>query len=581
MQERAHPPSDTTSNGESRPGAEATAVGNSRESEGGKSGPSALAPFSIPAFRSLWLATLVSNLGGLIQAVAAGWTMTMLTDSEHMVALVTASTSLPIMVLSLFAGVLADNYDRRRVMLAAQIMMLLISTALTLATFLNILTPWSLLAFTFLIGCGTALNNPSWQASVGDIVPREQVPAAVMANGMSFNLMRSVGPALGGLIIVAAGATAAFSLNAVSYLAMILALALWKKPVATRHLPRERFAQAATAGIRYVGLSPNLLSIILRGFLFGVTGVSVLALLPIIARDLLAGSASTYGFLLGLFGLGAVFGALNNARIRARFNNETIVRCTFAAMALGVLMLSFASSMWLAAPALLICGASWVTTNALLNVSLQLSTPRWVVGRALAFYMTANAGGMAAGSWLWGLLAEGQGLQQALLASVLALLLGSLIGLRLPLPEFDRLNLDPLNRFIEPTLAVQLTQRTGPIMVTVDFDIADEDIPVFLAWMSERRRIRLRDGARRWSLLRDLENPTIWTEKYYVATWVEYIRHNERRTVSDSGVSERLHALHRGSTPPRVRRMIERQTFPKSMDLATEGLEQPRYEAPH
>ena len=542
---------------------------------------SALAPFSNSVFRSLWIATLISNLGGLVQAVAAGWAMTILTDSEHMVALVTASTTLPIMVLSLVAGVLADNYDRRRIMLVAQTLMLVVSFGLTLTNYLGVLTPWLLLSFTFLIGCGAALNNPSWQASVGDIVPREQVPAAVMANGMSFNLMRSIGPALGGLIIVAAGVTTAFTLNTVSYLAMIIALAMWSRPVAERTLPRERFGQAAAAGIRYVGLSPNLLRIILRGFLFGLTGVSVLALLPLVARDSLDGSASTYGFLLGFFGVGAVLGALNNGRIRARFNNETIVRTTFVGMALGVLLLSVAPGMLLAAIALLVCGACWVTTNALLNVSLQLSTPRWVVGRALSFYMTGNAGGMAAGSWMWGLMAEAHGLQIALAGSAAALVLGSIIGYRLPLPEFDRLNLDPLNRFIEPTLAVQLTQRTGPIMVTVDFDIAEEDIPAFLASMSARRRVRLRDGARRWSLLRDLEHPNIWTEKYYVATWVEYVRHNQRRTVSDSGISEALHALHRGTEPPRVRRMIERQTFPKDLDTPVKGFEEPRYEVPH
>lgn len=544
-------------------------------------GNTALAPFSNPVFRSLWFATLISNLGGLVQAVAAGWAMTTLTDSEQMVALVTASTTLPIMALSLVAGVLADNYDRRQIMLFAQIFMLLVSACLTVATYAEVLTPWLLLSFTFLIGCGTALNNPSWQASVGDIVPREQVPAAVMANGMSFNLMRSIGPALGGLIIVAVGITAAFVVNTVSYLAMIVALGLWSKPIVERTLPREQFAMAASAGLRYVGLSPNLLSIILRGFLFGLTAVAVLALLPLVARDQLAGSASTYGFLLGFFGVGAVGGAFSNARVRARFNNETIVRTTFVASALGVLLLALSNSLWIAAVALLICGACWVTTNALLNVSLQLSTPRWVVGRALSFYMTANAGGMAAGSWIWGLVAEQHGLQLALLGSAAALVAGSLIGYRLPLPEFDRLNLDPLNRFIEPTLAVQLTPRTGPIMVTVDFEIADLDVPAFLATMATRRRIRLRDGARRWSLLRDLEHPNIWTEKYYVATWVEYIRHNQRRTMSDSGVTDTLHAMHRGLEPPRVRRMIERQTVPKEVEPSVKGFAEPRFEDPH
>ena len=525
-----------------------------------------LAPFGNPVFRSLWVATLISNLGGLIQIVAAGWTMTTLTDSQSMVALVTASTSLPIVALSLFAGVLADNYDRRRIMLIAQILMLVASIGLTITTYFSLLTPWLLLIFTFLIGCGGALHNPSWQASVGDIVPRDQVPAAVMANGMSFNMMRSIGPALGGLIIVAAGAAAAFAMNTLSYVALILALAFWRKPMVASDLPRERFVRATGAGFRYVSLSPNLLSIILRGCVFGLTAVAVQALLPLIARDLLGGSASTYGFLLGFFGVGAVCGALANSRVRAKFDNETIIRTTFIGTSLGTLLLSTGHGMTVAGMALLLCGACWVTTNALLNVSLQLSTPRWVVGRAMSLYMMCNAAGMVVGSWMWGLIAQSYDLKFALIASAVTVVLGALACVKSPLPEFDRLNLDPLNQFIEPTLAVQLKPQTGPIMITIDFDIGESDVPAFLQAMTLRRRIRKRDGARRWSLLRDLEKPNIWTEKYYVATWVEYIRHNQRRTKSDSGVSETLNTLHQGAEPPRVRRMIERQTVPKQAD---------------
>ena len=525
-----------------------------------------LAPFGHPVFRSLWIATLISNLGGLIQIVAAGWTMTTLTDSQSMVALVTASTSLPIVTLSLFAGVLADNYDRRHIMLVAQCLMLFASIGLTLTTHLNLLTPWLLLIFTFLIGCGGALHNPSWQASIGDIVPREQVAAAVMANGMSFNMMRSIGPALGGLIIVAAGAASAFAINSLSYVALILALTFWRKPKITSALPRERFVRATGAGFRYVSLSPNLLRIMLRGCLFGLTAIAVQALLPLVARDLLQGSASTYGFLLGFFGLGAVGGALANSLVRAKFNNETIIRTTFIGTAIGTLFLSIGNSLMLAGPALLLCGACWVTTNALLNVSLQLSTPRWVVGRAMSLYMMCNAAGLALGSWVWGLIAQSYDLKMALITSAVTVVLGMLACMKYPLPEFDRLNLDPLNRFIEPTLAVQLKPQTGPIMITIDFDIGEDDVPTFLEAMTSRRRIRKRDGARRWSLLRDLERPNIWTEKYYVATWIEYIRHNQRRTQSDSSISETLNNLHQGTKPPRVRRMIERQTVPKQAD---------------
>ncbi len=526
----------------------------------------ALAPFGNPVFRSLWIATLISNLGGLIQVVAAGWTMTTLTDSQFMVALVTASTSLPIVALSLFAGVLADNYDRRRIMLTAQILMLIASIGLTLATHFDLLTPWLLLCFTFLIGCGGALHNPSWQASVGDIVPRDQVPAAVMANGMSFNIMRSIGPALGGLIIVAAGAATAFAMNTLSYVALIIALTIWHKPTETLALPREKFVSATGAGFRYVSLSPNLLNIILRGSLFGLTAISVQALLPLVARNFLVGSASTYGFLLGCFGLGAVCGAFANSRIRQKFNNEIIIRTTFAGTAIGTLLLSLGYGITLTGLALLLCGACWVTTNALLNVSLQLSTPRWVVGRAMSLYMMCNASGMVLGSWVWGLIAESFDLRTALAVSAVTIILSALACYRSPLPEFDQLNLNPLNQFIEPKLAVQLKPQTGPIMITIDYDIGEHNVPAYLEAMTSRRRIRIRDGARRWSLLRDLEQPNIWTEKYYVATWVEYIRHNQRRTQSDSAVSDTLRALHQGTEPPRVRRMIERQTVPKQAD---------------
>ena len=387
-----------------------------------------------------------------------------------------------------------------------------------------------------------------------------------MANGMSFNIMRSIGPALGGLVIVAAGAAAAFAINTLSYVALILVLAFWRKPKIALALPREHFVRATGAGFRYVSLSPNLLRIILRGSLFGLTAVAVQALLPLIARDLLQGSASTYGFLLGFFGLGAVGGAFANSRIRAKFDNETIIRTTFVGTALGTLLLSIGHNLTIAGLALLLCGACWVTTNALLNVSLQLSTPRWVVGRAMSLYMMCNAAGLALGSWLWGLIAQSYDLKVALITSAVTVLMVVLACLKSPLPEFDRLNLDPLDQFIEPALAVQLKPQTGPIMITIDFDIGEDDVPSFLEAMTLRRRIRKRDGARRWSLLRDLEQPNIWTEKYYVATWVEYIRHNQRRTKSDSSVSETLNNLHQGTKPPRVRRMIERQTVPKQAD---------------
>lgn len=526
-----------------------------------------LALFRHPVFRALWIATLVSNLGGLIQGVGAGWLMATISPSQDMVALVQASTTLPVMIFSLASGALADNFDRRRIMLAAQLFMLAVSLILAFAAFAGLITPWLLLCFTFLIGCGTALHNPSWQASVGDIVPREDVPAAISLNSMSFNLMRSIGPAFGGAIVAAAGAAVAFAFNAVSYLALIGAIWFWKPEPRPSGLPREHFGSAVMAGLRYVSMSPNLIKVMFRGFLFGTFAISVLALLPVITRDMLNGDAFSYGVLLGCFGLGAIGGALANGRVREVLANETIVRFAFAGFAACLGILAVSRSIWLDCLVLLPAGACWVMALSLFNVTVQLSTPRWVVGRALALYQTATFGGMALGSWIWGVISEGQGPEVALVLSSFAMLIGLAVGLRQPLPPFNDLNLDPLNRFSEPELSLDIRSRSGPIMIMVDYQIAQEDVPAFLAAMTDRRRIRLRDGAQQWALLRDLETPDIWTETYHVPTWVEYIRHNQRRTQADAEVTERLLALHRGSEKPRVHRMIERQTVPRQDDM--------------
>ncbi|ASY64984.1 MFS permease [Sinorhizobium sojae CCBAU 05684] len=522
---------------------------------------SPLTPFRHDTFRTIWIASLASNLGGLIQAVGAAWLMTSISQSVNMVALVQASTSLPIMLFSLLSGALADNFDRRRIMLVAQGFMLAVSAALTASAYFGLITPWLLLLFTFLIGCGTALNNPSWQASIGDLVPRDDLPAAVTLNSVGFNITRSVGPAIGGAIVAAAGAAAAFAANTLSYVALLLALFRWRPVVQESRLPREALGRAVFGGLRYVAMSPNIGKVLLRGFAFGLSASALLALLPLVARDLVDGGPLTFGIMLGAFGLGAIGGALLSARLREHLTSETIVRCAFAGFALSAIVTALSSAAWLTSLVLTVAGACWVLALSLFNTTVQLSTPRWVVGRALSLYQTATFGGIAGGSWLWGVAAEEYGAADALIGSCLLMLAGIAIGLRFALPEFTSLNLDPLNRFNEPLLALDLKPRSGPIVVMIDYEIAEADIPEFLKTMAERRRIRIRDGAGHWALMRDLENPTTWTETYHVPTWVEYVRHNQRRTQADAAVGDRLTELHRGEKPPRVHRMIERQTI--------------------
>ncbi|RWX76582.1 MFS transporter [Neorhizobium lilium] len=526
-----------------------------------------LAPFREETFRTIWIASIASNFGGLIQAVGAAWMMTAISNSENMVALVQASTALPIMMFSLVAGALADNFNRRSIMLTAQVFMLVVSVLLTIFAYLGLLTPWLLLAFTFLLGCGTALNNPSWQASVGDLVPRALLPAAVTLNSVGFNITRSVGPAIGGAIVAALGAAAAFATNAVSYFPLLWALFRWQPDVAVSTLPRETLGRALSAGFGYVAMSPKLVSVLFRSALFGIAASAILALLPLVARDLVAGGPFTYGLMLGAFGVGAICGALLNARMRELFSSEMIVRLSFTGFALSAVVASLSSSTWLTCAVLLVPGACWVLALSLFNTTVQLSTPRWVVGRALSFYQTAAFGGIAAGSWLWGSLAEDYGVATSLMLASLAMVLGSLVGLKFSLPSLETLNLDPVGTFREPSLRLDLQPRSGPIVLLIDYTIREENVSEFLSLMSERRRIRIRDGARQWSLMRDLENPDVWTETYHTATWADYVRHNQRRTQADSETWQRIRELHEGPEGPRVHRMIERQAIPPRDDI--------------
>lgn len=526
--------------------------------------PRALAALSHPIFKAVWITSLVTNFGGLIQSVGASWMMSSIA-SPQMVALVQASVTLPIMLLSLVAGAMADTVDRRIMMLAAQIFMLTVSVILAIVTWAGLINPWLLLSFTFLIGCGTAFNGPAWQASVGDMVPRKDLAGAVTLNSMGFNIARSVGPAIGGLIVAAAGAAMAFAINAVTYLGLIVVIARWKPERPPQTLARETLFHAMAAGVRYVAMSPRLYVVLMRAALFGIGASAVQALMPLVAiHSLNGGGPLVYGLLLGAFGLGAVGGALSSGRLRARWTTETMTRATCLIFAGAGVVVGFSPWLALTLPALMVAGAAWVLTLSTFNVTVQMSSPRWVVARALALYQMAAFGGMALGSWLWGSVAGGPGLATALACSAGVLVACAAMGLRFPLPTAEDLNLDPLSRWTEPQIAVAIEPRSGPIVIEIEYVIEETDIPAFLAAMSERRRIRRRDGARHWTLARDLGDPRLWVERYHTPTWTDYVRHNLRITHADAEITERIRALHHGENRPRVHRMIERSATAQS-----------------
>ncbi|MFT4346798.1 MFS transporter [Bartonella ancashensis] len=524
---------------------------------------STLKLFRHAVFRNLWSATLFSNLGGFIQAVGAGWLMTLISSSHSMVGLVQSAMTLPLVIFSLMAGALADSLNRRQIMLFAQIVMMFISINLTILSYMNLVTPWLLLCFTFLIGCGSAFYNPAWQATMGDIVSKENISAAVSLNSVGFNLMRSIGPAIGGVIVATLGGFAAFLLNAISYIPLIITLFLWKPNYRHDALPREKLLGAVADGLRYVALSPNLLSIMTRALFFGIGAISILALLPIVARDILGGGALLYGTLLGCFGIGAIIAGVINAHVRHYCSSETIIASAFIGLSFSCLVLAMSHSVVLSHLVLFPAGLCWVLALSLFNTSVQLSIPRWVVARALSLYQTASFGGMAVGSAVWGVLADAYSPTAALNICALFLIFGAALGVKFKIQEIPQIDLDPLDQFREPELLLNLKAQSGPIMIMIHYQIDEHDLEEFLEVMTRRRHIRRRDGARQWVLLRDLERPECWTEAYHVPTWVDYLRHNHRCTKADAEVNKCLNRLNRSLNGIEVRRMIERQTIPQ------------------
>jgi MFS family permease len=537
--------------------------------------PSGLSPLRYPIFRRVWAASTLSNLGGLIQSVGASWLMVSIAQSADMVALVQASLTLPVVLLSLVAGAMADNLDRRKVMLGAQIFMFVVSVALMLCAWTGVITPWLLLLFTFAIGCGAAFNAPAWQASVGDMVPRGELPGAVALNSMGYNIARSIGPAIGGAIVAAAGAAAAFAVNALSYVALLVVLSRWRPTLHPRSLPPETLGLAIGSGVRYVAMSPAIRAVLLRSVVFGIAAGAVMALMPVIAKFLLGGGPLTYGLLLGAFGLGAVAGALGNARLRQLLSTEAVVRWASIGFAVAAAVIGISSHLLTTMLGLFVAGAGWLLALSTFNVAVQMSAPRWVVARALSLYQMAAFSGLAAGSWLWGEVAVAVSVSAALLMASIVMLACAALGRWRPLAQTTELNLDLLRTWKEPSTVVPVDSRTGPVVVTIEYLIRQADIAEFLGAMAERRRIRRRDGARNWRLLRDLADPQLWIERYETPTWLDYVRHNSRITHHDAMIAERLHALHRGPEAPRVRRMIERQSSPPPSNQAPETLIDP------
>ena len=520
-------------------------------------GDGVAAPLRHGVFRRIWLASLLSNLGLLIQGVGAAWAMTQMTSSADKVALVQTALMLPIMLISMPAGAIADMYDRRVVALGSLCFALTGATALAVMAWLNLVTPNILLAFCFIVGCGMALFGPAWQSSVSEQVPAEHLPAAVALNGISYSIARSFGPAIGGVIVATAGAVAAFAANALLYIPLLVVLFLWRRRSEPSRLPRERLNRAMVSGVRYIANSPSIRIVLTRTLVTGIIGGSVMALMPLIARDLLNGGAQTYGIMLGAFGMGAVIGALNIGTLCRQMSGEAAIRACTISMAGAITAVALSRQPVLTAAALVVAGAVWMAAVALFNIGVQLSAPRWVAGRSLAAFQASIAGGIAIGSWGWGYLTDLAGVQTALLVSAAMMLVSPLLGLWLRMPPVGARNEDA-EVLADPEVRLSLTGRSGPLVVEIEYRVDQESARAFHNVMQEVQLSRQRNGAYGWSIARDIADPELWTERYHCPTWLDYLRQRNRSTQSERALHQRAMDFHLGPDPVRVRRMLER-----------------------
>jgi MFS family permease len=504
----------------------------------------------------LWIATVVSNVGTWMHNVGAAWLMTSLTASPTMIALVQAATSLPVFLVGLLAGALADIVDRRLLLLWTQGWMLASAAVLGILTLVGVTTPWVLLTLTFAIGLGTAMNAPAWQAIVPELVPRSELSAAVALNSTSFNLARAVGPALGGLIVAAAGTAAVFLLNAASFLGVLVVLYRWQRPQNASLLPPEHVFGAMRAGVRYVRHAPALHAVLLRVGSFIVCGTALWALLPLIAQQDLGLGAFGYGGLLGCLGLGAVAGAVLLPRVQQKVAINPLVAGATGLFAVTTLILAYVHSVVLVGAAMMAGGMAWMVLMSTFTVAVQTAVPAWVQARALAMYMLVFQGGMAMGSAVWGAVASHTSIPTALLGAAVGLIVGLTVMARYRLQPADDRDVTATLHVDEPVVARQPRPDDGPVLVLIEYRIAPEQARAFAHAMRALRLVRLRDGAFRWGLFGDTADLGRYIETFVVESWAEHLRQHERMTVVDRQVRNRAMAFHIGAAPPIVSHFI-------------------------
>lgn len=516
-----------------------------------------LSPLRHGTFRNMWFSNVVSSAGTLIQTVAAAWVMTGIATADF-VALVQTATFLPMALFALPAGALADIYDRRKVQIVFFSLSLAAATLMAATSWLGLITPWVLLGLCFMVGTGAALSAPARGASISEQVPKEVLPQAVGLNNISYNLARSVGPAVGGAIVATFGATVAFAVNAVTFLPMIETLRRWKREPEVSRLPPEGFGRSIAAGLRYIAHMQSVRRAIIRVFIISFLGASLQSLMPLLARDVLNGDANTFGLLLGFFGAGAVCAIFVLQPLRTKLGNEKTMQLSCLIASVSLAALAFSRSLVLDFGLLLVAGVAWMVITTTISVMVQLSVPRWVMGRAIATSTASITLGISLGAWFWGVIARDYGVVLAFEVAAIALLLSLLLGFILPLADRDSSTELDERVLDDPDVQLGITGRSGPITVELQYRIAADKARDFYNLMREVQRIRMRNGAYDCSLSRDIAHPEHWVERFTCPTWDDYLRMRNRRTLEESALQRRAYDMHVGLEPIKVRRWLER-----------------------
>ncbi len=514
-----------------------------------------MAAFRYRAFTVVWIATVVSNIGGWMYSAAAGWLMTNLTKDAFVVSLVQVASNAPLFLFAIAAGALSDTMDKRRLLIAGESLTTVLSAAFAAIVLLNLVTPASLLWFIFLISVMSALTSPAWQAIVPSLVPRAVLPGAISANSAGFNVSRAIGPALAGALIGPFGIGVPFVVNAVSNLGVIGALVRWRPIPDIRALAPERFTGAIGIGLRHAANNPGLRRTFVRTVAFFAFASAYWALLPLVARTRISGGAEIYGLLLGAIGLGAVGGALATPYWKLKLGPDKLVAMASAGTAVALVLFGVAREPFVALIASVVAGVSWIAGVATLNVSAQESLPNWVRGRGLAMYITVMFGSMTIGSAIWGQLANVTSLSWAHFAAAAGIVLAIPLVSRWKLTADGKLDLTPSLQWPAPVISRAIVGSDGPVLVTVEYQLADETKRhSFLTALVPLRQERLRDGAYAWGVFEDTAQQGTFLETFFVSSWDEHLRQHDRVTHADVILQLQMYPLLRGE--PTVTHLI-------------------------